>query len=199
MKWFIKIILILLISSFLFSACVSKTKVTEQEYEAAFTTEMLSNVTISMGNDSYKEHYYRIADSFLYYRSKGDVPYYGEFYTVKDGQEFYYIYGSEYPDDFTQEQAVWQKAEFMLGKDSYFHEAEFVRLYRREFHLLEYDQKTKSYRFDFVAQGYDMSYAYFFEDKKLVKLEITETTHKYDMTWLLYDYGTTEFPDWVIL
>ena len=53
--------------------------------------------------------------------------------------------------------------------------------------------------FDFVAQGYDMTYAYFFEDKKLVKFEITETTHKYDMTWLLYDYGTTEFPNWVIL
>ena len=199
MKRLIKIISILLTVSFLFAACFSKTKVSEQDYEAAFTAEMLSNVTMSMGNDNAKEHYYRIGESFLYYRTKEDIPYYGEFYTIKDTQELYYIYGSESPDNFTEEQAVWRKAEFMLEKDSYFHNAEFIRLYRRDFHLLEYDRKTKSYKFDFVAQGYDMTYAYFFEDKKLVKIEITETTHKYDMTWLLYDYGTTEFPNWVIL
>lgn len=203
MKKAIRIILaILLLSiSLLFSACSPQHRVSEEEYEAAFTAESLSNVSISIEGPYWeryhaKEVYYHVGDSFVYCRYQEDVFYYGEFYENIDGKEAYYVYGSENFESFTQENAIWRESFIMKDKNSFMHNAEFVRLYRRDFYLLEYDRKEKCYQFDFVAQGYQMTYSYFFENAKLTKFEITVEENDYNLVWNFYDYGQTKIPEW---
>ncbi|MBP3423355.1 MAG: hypothetical protein J6K86_06280 [Clostridia bacterium] len=203
MKKATKIILtlVLLCISLFFPACSQQYRVSEEEYEAAFTAENLSNVSISIEGPYWeryhaKEFYCYVDGSFVYCRYQEDVLYYGEFYENKDGKEAYYIYGSENFQSFTQENAVWRESFIMKDKNSFMHNTEFVRLYRRDFHLLEYNRKAKCYQFDFLAQGNKMTYSYFFENKKLTKFEITVKEKDYNLVWNFYNYGQTEIPEW---
>ncbi len=199
MKKIIKTIIvsIIAISSMPFLSCSEKTQVSQEEYDAAFTMKRLSNVTISMTGpywerDRVKEYYYSVGESFVFCRYHDDLQYYGAFYKVQNGEETYYVYGSEYFEYFKEEDAGWLKSEIMLDEHSYLRNAEFVSLYRKDFHLLEYDTKEKCYRFEFTAQGQPILYSYYFADKKLKKFEITSAyDENYHYVWEFYDYGTT--------
>ena len=193
--------ILLLCISLMVSACTQQYRISEEEYEEAFSVESLSNVSISIVGPYWeryhaKEAYYYVDGSFVYCRYQEDLLYYGEFYENKDGKETYYLYGSEDFESFTQEDAVWQEAFSMKDKNSFMHNMEFVRLYRRDFHLLEYNRKLKCYYFDFMAQGNKMTYSYFFENKKLTKFEITVKENDYSLVWNFYDYGKTQIPEW---
>ncbi len=188
-------------STVLLSCSDTKYQVSQEECETAFSSETLSNVTIAMTGpfwerDRLKEYYYRVGDSFAFCSYRDDLQYYGKFYEVKNGEEAYYVYGSEDFEYFEAEKAVWRKSELvMLDKDSYFRNAEFVALYRKDFHLLQYDTKAKCYRFEFMSQGQPILYTYYFLDKKLKKFEITSPANEnYYYVWDFYDYGTTTIP-----
>lgn len=182
------------------SACSATYRVTAEEYEKAFSDEAMSNLTICIRGpywerDQKQQYYYRNGDTFALCLYKDEMQYYGQYYTEKDGEEAYYLYGSEYLKDFTKEFAFWRKSEIPLPENSYLHKAEFVRLYERDFHLLEYDRTTRAYQFEFTAQGYTYLYSYYFTNKQLTKFEIsTPRDEAYQLTWEFYNYNTTTIP-----
>ena len=182
-----------------FSACNDeKYQVSKEEYEVAFTVEALQNVTISMTGpywerDHIKSYFYSVGKNYALCSYSEDTQYYGRHYGFANGEEFAYIYGNERLEDFTEEQAVWTKAD----NPSYYQTkgVNFVFHYRRDFHLLKYNSKTKSYDFEFTAYGETGVYSYYFTDKQLTKLIITNEADNYEYVWDFYDYGTTKIPE----
>ncbi|MBE7080756.1 MAG: hypothetical protein E7371_05925 [Clostridiales bacterium] len=178
------------------SACsVNKNQISQEEYEKAFTSEKLSNVTISTvgyENVHLKEKYCCVGDNYAFYNYYDDLQFYGKFYEIKNGEESCYLYGSEDFECFTEEDAFWRKSEIMFDKSSLFHNAKFVALYKIAFHLLEYDTKEKCYYAEITSQGQPFLYTYYFLDKKLGKIEITSSANEnYYRIMEFYDYGTT--------
>lgn len=183
------------------SSCGQKYRVSQEEYERAFNSESLSNVSISIIGPYWeryhtKEEYYIVDECFVYCRYQDDLMYYGEYYEKTDEVKAYYLYGSEEFETFTPEVAIWREAFSMKDENSFMHNAEFVRLYRRDYHLLEYNRKEQCYQFDFVSQGYQARYSYFFEDAKLVRFEVTIKENGYNLVWHFYNYGQTNIPEW---
>ena len=184
-----------------FSACnkedEEKYQVSKEEYEAAFSIETLRNVTISMTGpywerDHIKSYFYSEGENFALCSYSEDTQYYGRYYGVSDGKEFCYLYGSERLADFTEEQASWTEYD---NPSAYSDKGvNFVLHYRRDFHLLEYNAKTKSYDFEFTAYGETGVYSYYFTDKKLTKFVITNEADNYEYICDFYDYGTTTIP-----
>lgn len=178
------------------SACsVNKNQISQEEYEKAFTSEKLSNVTISTvgyENVHLKEKYCCVGDNYAFYNYYDDLQFYGKFYEIKNGEESCYLYGSEDFECFTEDDAFWRKSEIMFDKSSLFHNAKFVALYKIAFHLLEYDTKEKCYYAEITSQGQLFLYTYYFLDKKLGKIEITSSANEnYYRIMEFYDYGTT--------
>ena len=184
-----------------FSACnkedEEKYQVSKEEYEAAFSIETLRNVTISMTGpywerDHIKSYFYSEGENFALCSYSEDTQYYGRYYGIENGKEFCYLYGSERLADFTEEQASWMKYD---NPSAYSDKGvNFVLHYRRDFHLLEYNAKTKSYNFEFTAYGETGVYSYYFNDKKLTKFVITNEADNYEYICEFYDYGTTTIP-----
>ena len=175
-----------------------KYQVAKVEYESAFTVEALQNVTISMTGpywerDHIKSYFYSVGKNFALCSYSEDTQYYGRHYGFANGEEFAYVYGNERLEDFTEEQAVWTK----VDNPSYYKTkgVNFVFHYRRDFHLLEYNSKTKSYDYEIAASGEKGTYSYFFTDKKLTKFVITNEADDYKYVWDFYDYGTTKIPE----
>ena len=145
-----------------------KYQVSQEEYEAAFTMEAFSNVTVSkMGpyweQDHKKEYFYGEGEDYALCKYSGDLQYYGRRYGIVNGEEFAYTYGNESLEDFTEEQAVWTKS-----KNPSYYKTEGANQflsYKREFHFLKYDSKTKSYQYENNAYGVKMVYSYYFADK----------------------------------
>ena len=133
-----------------FSACNDeKYQVSKEEYEAAFTVEALQNVTISMTGpywerDHIKSYFYSVGKNFALCSYSEDTLYYGRHYGYANGEEFAYVYGNERLEDFTEEQAVWTKAD----NPSYYQTegVNFVFHYRRDFHLLKYNSKKSWFK-----------------------------------------------------
>ena len=187
---------IMAIGSIFLSGCSDKKyQVSQEEYEKAFTSEKLSNVTISaVGSENVhlKEKYCCVGDNYSAYYYYDNLQFYGEVYEIKDGEESCYLYGNEDFDRFTEEDVAWRKSEIMFDKNSLFHNAKFVALYKTAFHLLEYDRKEKSYHAEITSQGQPFLYTYYFSDKKLKKIEITSSANEnYYRIMEFYDYGTT--------
>ena len=179
-----------------FSACsVNKYQISQEEYEKAFTSEKLSNVTISTvgyENVHLKEKYCCVGDNYAFYNYYDDLQFYGKFYEIKNGEESCYLYGSEDFEYFTEDDAIWRKSEIIFDKSSLFHNAKFVALYKIAFHLLEYDTKEKCYYAEITSQGQPFLYTYYFLDKKLEKIKITSSANEnYYRIMEFYDYGTT--------
>ncbi len=183
-----------------FAACNKDDKqyqVSKEEYESAFTVESLQNVTISMTGpywerDHIKSYFYSEGENFALCSYSEDTRYYGRYYGIENGEEFCYLYGSERLADFTEEQASWTKCD---NPSAYSDKGvNFVLHYRRDFHLLEYNSKTKSYDFEFTAYGEQGVYSYYFTDKKLTKFVITNEADNYEYICEFYDYGTTVIP-----
>ena len=181
-----------------FSACNDeKYQVSQEEYEAAFTIESLQNVTISMTGpywerDHIKSYFYSVGKNFALCSYSEDTQYYGRYYGIENGEEFCYLYGNERLADFTEEQASWMKCD---NPSAYSDKGvNFVLHYRRDFHLLEYNAKTKSYDYEFTAYGENGVYSYYFTDKKLTKFIITNEADNYEYICEFYDYATTEIP-----
>ena len=151
-------------------------------------------VCITWEHNDNKEYYYYDGENFAFCRYHDDVQYYGKLYKTENGEESYYLYGSEYFEQFSEEDAFWSKSEIMLDEDSFFRQAEFVALYKRDFHLLDYDKKTNKYAFDFVAQDFTGTYLYQFENKRLKTFEIVNAESDYHSVWNFYDYGSTQLP-----
>ncbi|MBO5411539.1 MAG: hypothetical protein J6A38_00425 [Clostridia bacterium] len=172
-------------------------QVNQEEYEQAFTENALSNVTISVTGpywerDQVCEYIYSTENAFAGYCYRNGVQYYGRYYGMENGEEFKYVYGSERYEDFTETSAYWRKYSMTSNTDN---GISFVLWYKRDFHLLEYDSSTKSYRFDAHAGDVAGTYAYYFRNKKLTKFEITiENNDEYHYVWEFYDYGTTKIP-----
>ena len=173
-------------------------KVTKEEYETAFSIETLKNVTISMvgpywERDHIKSYFYSESENFALCSYSEDTQYYGRYYGIENGEEFCYLYGNERLADFTEEQASWTKCD---NPSAYSDKGvNFVLHYRRDFHLLEYNSKTKSYDFEFTAYGENGVYSYYFTDKKLTKFVITNEADNYEYICEFYDYGTTKIPE----
>ncbi len=181
-----------------FSACFNeKYQVSQEEYEAAFTIEALSNVTISMTGpywerDHIKSYFYSEGESFALYSYSENTQYYGRYYSIENGKEICYLYGNERLENFTPEQGYWDKCD---NPSAYSDKGvNFVLHYRRDFHLLEYNSKTKSYDYEFTAYGEKGVYSYYFTDKTLTKFIITNEADNYEYVWEFYDYGTTVVP-----
>ena len=183
-----------------FSACHKedeKYQVSREEYDAAFSIEMLKNVTISMTGpywerDHIKSYFYSEGENFALCSYSEDTQYYGRYYGIENNEEFCYLYGNERLADFTDEQASWTKCD---NPSAYSDKGvNFVLHYRRDFHLLEYNSKTKSYDYEFTAYGEQGVYSYYFTDKKLTKFVITNEADNYEYICDFYDYGTTEIP-----
>lgn len=181
-----------------FSACSDaeeKYQVTQQEYEAAFSLQSLSNVTVSMTGpywerDHIKSYFYNEGENFALCSYSDDTQYYGRYYGTTDGEEFCYLYGSERLADFTEEQARWTKCD---NPSAYSDKGiNFVLHYRRDFHLLKYNDKTNSYDYQSTAYGEKYVYSYYFIDKKLNKFIITYEADNYEYIWDFYDYGKTK-------
>lgn len=190
--------LLLMLCSIVLSGCSDKKyQVSKEEYESAFTVESLQNVTISMTGpywerDHIKSYFYSVGKNFALCSYSEDTQYYGRYYGIENNEEFCYLYGSERLADFTEEQASWTKCD---NPSAYSNKGvNFVLLYRRDFHLLEYNSKTKSYDFEFTAYGEQAVYSYYFTDKKLTKFVITNEADNYEYIWEFYDYGTTVIP-----
>lgn len=180
-----------------FSACSDadeKYQVTQEEYEAAFTLEAFSNVTITMtdekeGQTTQKSYFYSEGENFALCKYSGDMQYYGMYYGVSNGEEFCYLYGSETLADFTEEQASWTKYD---NPSAYSNQGvNFALHYKREFRFLEYDSKANAYVYENTAYGPKMVYKYYFTDKKLTKYAITEGDYR-EYVCEFYDYGTTK-------
>ncbi len=192
--------LILSVSAVLFTPACKKDsyRVSQTEYDAAFTAEALSNVTIAITGpywerDRVYERIYNTETAFAGYCYKNDVQYYGRYYgTTEKGETFGYVYGAEQYMNFTEESAYWSKYSMTSIEDN---GISFVLSYKKDFHLLEYDSSTKSYRFEVHAGARAGTYAYYFRNQKLIKFEITmKNNDDYHYVWELYDYGKTEIP-----
>ena len=186
----------LMIANIYFSACSGdKYQVTQEEYEKAFVGETLSNVTIStvgFENVHLKETYCCVGDSYAFYNYYDNLQFYGKIYEVKEGEESCYLYGSEDFEYYTEDNAVWRKSEEVFDKNSLFHNAEFVRLYKISFELLQYDTQASCYRGEITSQGQPFLYTYYFSDKRLKKIEITTSINEnYYRIMEFYNYGTT--------
>ena len=193
------ILAITTLSSLSFISCGDKNnkhKVSPEEYNDAFTTKVLSNFTvyITWDHNDNKEYYYYDGENFAFCRYHDDVQYYGKLYKIENGKESYYLYGSEYFEQFSEEDAFWSKSEIALDENSFFRQADFVSLYKRDFHLLSYNEKTNKYAFDFVAQDFTGTYLYQFENKRLKTFEIVNTQSDYHSVWKFYNYGNTQLP-----
>ena len=165
-----------------FAACSDeKYQVSQEEYEAAFTSEALSNVTIcAVGGENIhlKEYYYCVEDNYAFCNYYDNLQFYGKFYEIKNGKESCYLYGNEDFECFTEDDATWRKSETVFDKNSLFHNAKFVALYKIAFDLLEYDMKEKCYRVEIPSQEHPFLYTYYFLDKKLTKIEITSSANE---------------------
>ncbi len=184
-----------------FSACNPYSRVSKTEYEKAFSMETLSNVSISIIGPHWekyhaKECFYHVDGSFVYARYQDDLLYYGEFLDKRNAEEIYYVYGSEDFEAFAQEDGVWKESFTTKEENSFMRNAEFVKLYQKDFHLLEYNWKAQCYEYNFVEQGYEMRFRYFFKNAKLAKFEIANQEHEYNLVWQFYDYGKTKIPEW---
>ena len=186
----------LVLQSIIFSACsVNKYQVSQEEYEKAFASENLTNVTIcTIGyeNKHLKEIYYCVEENYAFYNYYDNLHFYGKCYEIKNGEESCYLYGNEDFEHFTEDDATWRKSEIIFDKDSLFHNAKFVALYKNAFHLLEYDRKDKCYYGEITSQGQPFLYKYYFLDKMLTKIEITSSANEeYYRIMEFYNYGTT--------
>ena len=193
----ISLAFLLMLCSIVLSGCSDKKyQVSQEEYEKAFTSENLSNVTISavgFENVHLKEIYSCVGDNYSVYYYYDNLQFYGKIYQIENVEELCYLYGSEDFECFTEDDAVWRKSEITFDKNSLNHNAKFVALYRTAFHLLKYDMKEKCYRVEITSQGETFLYTYYFLDKKLKKIEITSNVNQdYYRIMEFYNYGTTK-------
>ena len=182
-----------------FSACNKvddkKYQVTKEEYENAFSLDSFQNVTMSIvskiNNKEIQSYFYNNGDNYALCRYDGDMQYYGRYYGVENGEEFCYLYGNEQLENFTQEQAAWEKFD---NPSAYKYEGvNFALSYKQEYRDLEYDSKIKAYSYTNSAYGTDIVYTYYFVDKKVTKYTV-KNGDVYIFICDFYDYGTTEIP-----
>lgn len=172
-------------------------KVTQDEYEFAFTKEALFNVTAYMQfkRDGITSYLYSVGENYALCSYSEGAQYYGRYYGLAKEVEFAYTYGNESLEDFTEDQAVWTKRD----NPSYYATKGINEIfsYQREYSLLEYDKETKTYVYENTAYGTTFRYFFSFQDKKLIKYEIFEWDEKV-FSMCLYDYETTEIPQEIV-
>ena len=105
MKKIKKLLIIGLVALFCmsFSACNiendEKYKVSQEEYEAAFSLDAFKNVTmsiVSQTNDKdVQSYFYNDGDNYALCRYNRDMQYYGRYYGIENEEEFCYLYGNE--------------------------------------------------------------------------------------------------------
>ena len=182
-----------------FSACNKendeKYQVSQEEYEAAFSLDSFNNVTMSIvsqiNNKDIQSYFYNDGDNYALCRYDGDMQYYGRYYGVENGEEFCYLYGNEQLENFTQEQAAWEKFD---NPSAYKYEGvNFALSYKQEYRDLEYNSNIKAYSYTNSAYGTDIVYTYYFIDKKVTKYTVKDGD-AYIFTCDFYDYGTTVIP-----
>ena len=185
-----------------FSACdkennetQEKYQVSQEEYEAAFSLDSFKNVTMSfvgrINDKDIQSYFYNDGDNYALCRYDGDMQYYGRYYGVENGEEFCYLYGNEQLENFTPEQAAWEKFD---NPSAYKYEGvNFALSYKQEYSNLKYDAKTKAYSYTNSTYGTDIVYSYYFVDKKVTKYTVKEAD-EYIFVCDFYDYETTEIP-----
>ena len=182
------------------SGCSDKKyQVSQEEYDKAFTKETLSNVTFCISPLIYhngKEYYYYVDNGFAIFRYYDDLQYFGLLYGIASGEKICYLYGNEYLESYTEEDAFWRKSNSSLMDEiemSYLPNAEFVSRHKKPYDVLKYDRDKKCYYYEF--QDKSTVFSYYFEDKILKKLEMTSTSNTiYNSTYVFSNYGTTTIP-----
>ena len=191
---------LLMLCSIVFSGCSDKKyQVSQEEYEKAFTKEMLSNVTFYVTpwlHDNGKEYYYYVDNGFAIFRYYNDLQYFGLLYGVKSGEKICYLYGSEYLENYTENDAFWRKSDSSLIDEieiSYLPNAEFVSQHKKPYEVLKFNKRKKCYYYEF--QDKSTVFSYYFEEKILKKIEMSSNSNKwYNCTYVFSNYGTTTIP-----
>ncbi|MBO5046755.1 MAG: hypothetical protein J6C93_07825 [Clostridia bacterium] len=184
----------------LFGCSAEKYQVAQEEYDRAFGEEALSNVTFCVSpfwrHDNGKEYYYYVNGGFAVIRYHNDLQYFGMLYWLEEGEENCYLYGNELLERYTEADAYWRKSDVSLIEEinaSRLPNAGFISDRKKPFDELNYDGRKKCYTYEF--QDESTVYSYYFEEKKLIKFEITSSVNKNkNATWVFSDYGTTVIP-----
>ena len=196
----IGVAVLLMLCSIVLSGCSDKKyKVSQEEYDNAFTKEALSNVTFCVTPwlyDNGKEYYYYVDNGFAILRYYNDLQYFGLLYGIENGEKICYLYGSEYFEDYTEEDTAWRKSNPSLMDEietAYLPNAEFVSRYKKPYEVLKYNKRKKCYYYEF--QDKSTVFSYYFENKVLKKIKMTSNSNKlYNCTYVFSNYGTTTIP-----